>query len=97
MSMYFNQTKFKEIINGLVACCDLNPEQLLKSATEIYLSSAAEDRGESIWSSCGSGCTVKVSSIVRCQACGHERGRFVGDVLDYCPACGKIMKMGEKC
>lgn len=92
MSKYFNKTKFKEIIDGLKACCELSPEMLLKSATEIYLSSAVEV-GESVWKSVGAGRMIKTTGIVRCESCGHERGRFVADTLDFCPACGKSMRM----
>lgn len=93
MSKYFNKEKFKEIIEGLTECAMLPPEVLMKSATEIYLSSAAESlNGESSWKAVESGCMVKVSAIVQCEKCGHKRGRFVADVLDYCPACGKLMR-----
>lgn len=99
MSEYFNKNKFKEIINGIKDCCELTPELLIKSATEIYLSSAASlaeetqrQPGISEWKPTGDGCMVKVSSIVECQACGHRRGRFIADTLDYCPACGKLMR-----
>lgn len=97
MSKYFNKEKFKEIIEGLTECAMLPPEVLMKSATEIYLSGAGAEIEESVWSSSGAGRMIKVSSIVKCKKCGHERGRFVGDTLDYCPACGRSMKMGEKC
>lgn len=92
MSKYFNKIKFKEIVEGLKACCDLAPELLIKSATEIYLNSAAEEAGESTWKAVGAGCTVKINQIVQCVECGHKRGRFIADTLNYCPACGKLMR-----
>lgn len=92
MSKYFNKEKFNEIIEGLKECAKLPPEILMKSATEIYLSSAAESQGESEWKIVENGCMVKVTSIVECKECGHRRGRFVADVLDFCPACGKSMR-----
>lgn len=91
MSKYFNQTKFNEIVTGIKECCELTPDLLIKSATEIYLSSATE-AGESTWKPAGSGCMLKVSSIVECEECGHRRGRFIGDTLNFCPACGKSMR-----
>ena len=40
---------------------------------------------------------LQSNEVFKCKKCGHERSRYDGEILNFCPNCGVQMKGGKKC
>lgn len=97
---HFQKEFYAEIFTGLNETFkDLKVEAdiLIKSATEIYLSS----RQAELESSAGETeltivnhehHTVTSLGLLECKACSRKIAKFVGDDICFCPGCGKAVR-----
>lgn len=97
---HFQKEFYAEIFAGLKETFkDLKVEAdiIIKSATEIYLSS----RQSELESSAGETeltivnqehHTVTSLGLLECKACSRRIAKFVGDDICFCPGCGKAVR-----
>jgi len=98
--VHFQSELYSEIIKGLVESFkDFKVEagQLIKAATEIYISSAPNEveniaAGETDFNVELNRKSVICLGILECKSCGFRHGKFVGEQIRFCPGCGKAVK-----
>ena len=101
---HFQKELYSEILSGLLESfkdLKVEAELLVKSATEIYLSSkdAAEqaDAGETDFLQIDhERRTVTSVGVLECESCGRKMAKFVGDSMSFCPGCGKAVRRGNE-
>lgn len=97
---HFQKELYSEILVGLKESFkDLKVEAdlLIKSATEIYLSSKKDDQEYSAGITELSlidknHYTVTSYGVLECRACSRRIAKFIGDEICYCPGCGKAVR-----
>lgn len=97
---HFQKELYSEILVGLKESFkDLKVEAdlLIKSATEIYLSSRKDDQEHSAGITELSlvdknHYTVTSYGVLECRACSRRIAKFIGDEICFCPGCGKAVR-----
>lgn len=98
-NVHFQADLFSEIIQGLKGSIEelsVPADHVADLATKIYISlskkseSAAGDTSFYIASS--EKRSVNCLGVIKCQECGHEEGRFVGQDIKFCAGCGRRVR-----